>query len=305
MLLELLLYNGDGSVYHREALQGMIPVAEDGLGALWFPIQGVQNGSPDGLALVGADGQVLNFISYEGTILATEGAAAGLVSQEIGVAEGDDTPVGLSLHLGADGQWFGPAPATPGVVVSESSAGPELLRFNGFPLASEDGILVEGGPRRGGSAIAYAGGELLRVGDDVRGGAWCGVVSFELPALPQDFTLEALVLELTLTQVLGHGDGALGPLVLDVAEGALGGGPSLEPEDFTAATGEQVLVEADALVPGGLMVSLPHTVDLSQGRLQVRLCFDAPSNGDSVADQVHFASGDAPQGAPSLRISGW
>ena len=57
---------------------------------------GLQNGSPDGLALV--DGStVLDRLSYEGSFTAADGAAAGQPLPDIGVAELSTQPVGQSL----------------------------------------------------------------------------------------------------------------------------------------------------------------------------------------------------------------
>jgi uncharacterized protein len=39
---------------------------------------GLQNGMPDGIALVNADGAVIDFISYEGTVTGTSGLLKGL-----------------------------------------------------------------------------------------------------------------------------------------------------------------------------------------------------------------------------------
>ncbi|MFZ3582819.1 Ig-like domain-containing protein [Loktanella sp. DJP18] len=75
----LVLYNGnDGSVYGTSPLSGILT----GDGALGFatvsyPANGLQNGSPDGVALVNASGTVVEFLSYEGTLTATAGPAAG------------------------------------------------------------------------------------------------------------------------------------------------------------------------------------------------------------------------------------
>ncbi len=102
-------YNGNGgTVYDTEVLSGIIPDEDAGLGALSFPISGLQNGSPDGFALSAPDGTVVDFLSYEGTLTAVGGAADGLDSTDVGVAETSSTPVGESLQL-IDGVWTGPA----------------------------------------------------------------------------------------------------------------------------------------------------------------------------------------------------
>jgi hypothetical protein len=94
------LYNGtNGTAYGVIVLAGELPDLCNFFGTLWFPELGVQNGAPDGLALVDDLGNVRQFISYEGTITATDWEAAGLTSTDIGVAEDGTTPVGTSLQL--------------------------------------------------------------------------------------------------------------------------------------------------------------------------------------------------------------
>ncbi|HET6381159.1 MAG TPA: endonuclease [candidate division Zixibacteria bacterium] len=48
---------------------------------------GLQNGSPDGIALVDGTGTLVEFLSYEGTFTATSGPAAGVQSTDVGAAE--------------------------------------------------------------------------------------------------------------------------------------------------------------------------------------------------------------------------
>ena len=83
----LLYYNGgDGSIYDSLALGGTIADQSNGYGTLYFAAAGTQNG-PDGIALVDPSALVVQFLSYEGTFMAIEGAAAGLMSTDIGVFE--------------------------------------------------------------------------------------------------------------------------------------------------------------------------------------------------------------------------
>lgn len=102
----LELYNGsNGSVYATIALTGVIQDEQAGMGAVAFFENGIQNGSPDGVALVNPNGDVVQFLSYEGTLDATDGAAAGLTSTDIGVLE-SGVPVGESLQLGGEGRSY-------------------------------------------------------------------------------------------------------------------------------------------------------------------------------------------------------
>jgi hypothetical protein len=104
----LELYNGaTGAVYSSVPLSGIIPNQQAGFGVVWFPIVGIQNGDPDGLALVFGGTQVLQFLSYEGTFTATNGPASGMTSVDIGVFESTTSPVGESLQLVGTGSTYG------------------------------------------------------------------------------------------------------------------------------------------------------------------------------------------------------
>ncbi len=121
----LVLYNGNGgTVYGTVALSGVVANQSDGWGTivLDFPVNGLQNGAPDGVALVDAEGNVLEFLSYEGSFTAVGGPADGLSSVDIGVAEDGNTPIGQSLQL-IDGVWTGPLAATKGTVNSADNGG--------------------------------------------------------------------------------------------------------------------------------------------------------------------------------------
>jgi hypothetical protein len=107
---QLLFYNGsDGSVYKTNDLAGLIPNQLNGYGVLSFSSSGIQNGPADAFALIDDLGSVMDFISYEGSVTATEGAALGLTSIDVGVSEPANTPLGMSLQklgLGVDSEDF-------------------------------------------------------------------------------------------------------------------------------------------------------------------------------------------------------
>ncbi len=103
----LVFYTGStGADYGTTALSGTIPDEENGYGTLSFPVTGIQNGDPDGLALVDASSAVVQFLSYEGFFTAVGGPADGLTSVDIGVSEPGDTPVGDSLQLTGSGTGY-------------------------------------------------------------------------------------------------------------------------------------------------------------------------------------------------------
>ena len=105
----LVLYNGsNGTSYGTIALTGSL----DDAGFASVDAPGLQNGGPDGIALVDPTGAVAEFLSYEGSFTADGGPADGLASTDIGVAESGSTAAGQSLQLGDDGVWTGPLAAT-------------------------------------------------------------------------------------------------------------------------------------------------------------------------------------------------
>ena len=122
---DLVLYNGaNGQVYRTTEIGAVLPDQGGGFGtvAVPYPSNGIQNGSPDGIALVSDQGEVVQFLSYEGAFTAADGPAAGMTSQDIGVEETGSTPVGQSLQLVGTGaaygdfSWAGPTAATFGEV---------------------------------------------------------------------------------------------------------------------------------------------------------------------------------------------
>ena len=99
---QLVLYNGNnGESYMTETLSGSCSLSTDSF--LIVDLAGIQNGSPDGIALVDPSGAVIEFISYEGSFTAVGGWADGMTSVDVGVVESGSTPVGHSLQLIGDG----------------------------------------------------------------------------------------------------------------------------------------------------------------------------------------------------------
>ncbi|WP_328464788.1 ExeM/NucH family extracellular endonuclease [Actinoplanes sp. NBC_00393] len=92
---QLVYYNGsNGQSYGTSTLNGVVPAA----GVVVQSYSGIQNGAPDGVALVKPDGTVAEFLTYEGTFAATNGPAAGTTGVDIGVSESEATPAGHSLQ---------------------------------------------------------------------------------------------------------------------------------------------------------------------------------------------------------------
>ena len=137
----VVLYNGNGGVtYNTQPLTGAIPSMCDGRGVVVvnYPQDGIQNGAPDGFALVDAAGLVVEFLSYEGTLTATNGPASGMTSVDIGVLETSATPIGQSLQRTAAGTWLAPAATTMGGC--NSGVGPPPPPQFAFTFSGRDAI---------------------------------------------------------------------------------------------------------------------------------------------------------------------
>ncbi|HEX9634932.1 MAG TPA: endonuclease [Candidatus Limnocylindria bacterium] len=163
----IVLYNGaNGAVYDTDALTGVIPNQQNGMGtvSLSYPVNGIQNGSPDGIALVNGT-TVVQFLSYEGTFTAVGGPANGLMSTSIGVSENGSEPLGQSLQLEGAGlsyeafTWAAPATSSFGAVNANqafsaaspviASCGATLTAAAGYPATRQvtasdgDGIVTQ------------------------------------------------------------------------------------------------------------------------------------------------------------------
>ena len=119
----LVAYNGSGGrVYRTVPLGGSLPSTSNGLGLLAFDFAGLQNGPPDGVALIDPAGRSVQFLGYEGAFTATDGPADDLEATDIGVSESGTTPTGSSLQLRGSGRsatdfvWSITSPATRGVL---------------------------------------------------------------------------------------------------------------------------------------------------------------------------------------------
>jgi hypothetical protein len=92
---ELVFYNGSATqlkTYATSALSGIL--ADDtgtGYGFSLVAHAGIQNGSPDGIALVDNLGNLVQFISYEGSFVPLEGIATGVASSDISMTESSST----------------------------------------------------------------------------------------------------------------------------------------------------------------------------------------------------------------------
>lgn len=115
-------YNGNGGGISGSAatvnLTGTIPNQLNGFGTRWFPMTGLENGAPDGIALVDDAGVVVQFLSYEGSFAATAGPANGVTSTNLPVDEEPAPAVGLSLQLTGPGSSYADFTWVEGVAAS-------------------------------------------------------------------------------------------------------------------------------------------------------------------------------------------
>lgn len=103
----LTLYRDVGTVYDTKTLDQFTEgstVDNFTIYSYTFPQNGIQNGPADGMCL-DYQGTVISgqLLSYEGTLSASEGPAAGMTSTDIGVEEPGWTSEGKSLQLGGSG----------------------------------------------------------------------------------------------------------------------------------------------------------------------------------------------------------
>lgn len=122
---KLVFYNGNFNVrrvYFTLPLSGVITDLSNGFGFKTFFLSQIENGSPDGIALVNPANEVTEFLSYEGIFTALDGPAAGMTSVDIGVSEGSSALSTNSLQRTGTGNkaseftWAGPLPATFGSI---------------------------------------------------------------------------------------------------------------------------------------------------------------------------------------------
>jgi len=169
----LVLYNGsNGAVYNTTPLSGTLANQQNGFGTFSVSISGIQNGAPDGVALVDGTNTVVQFLSYEGSLTATGGPANGMTSTNIGVSESSSTPVGESLQLMGFGTmagafaWTASAPETFGL----PNAGQD---FGGTETAPA--VLLTS-PANGAAGVAVGAGIEIGFSEDVSVNlSWFGI----------------------------------------------------------------------------------------------------------------------------------
>jgi DNA/RNA endonuclease G (NUC1) len=166
---KIVLYNGNGGTSYgiTRTLTGTIPPTCDARGVVFVSYlpNGIQNGGtgapnvPDGVALVDAAGNVVEFLSYEGTFTAVDGPANGLQSTDIRVLESSSSPADGSLQRGTSGNWRAPERWTFGACNNSSGLlPPPVTTFSGraaddvpIPVGFEDQLFAT--LRTGGTTV--------------------------------------------------------------------------------------------------------------------------------------------------------
>jgi len=115
----LVGYDGSTrSTYKTVTLSGTLANQSNGFGTRSFAFSGLQNGAPDGFALVSPTGVLVQFLSYEGAFTAANGPAAGRASTAIRQSENGTGPTNGSIRLTGTGcgyasfTWAAPATAS-------------------------------------------------------------------------------------------------------------------------------------------------------------------------------------------------
>jgi len=108
----IYLYNGAtpsaATYYDNDLLPAGSTVTCGGsvrIATLSYAANGIQNGAPDAIALVNGSGQLVQFLSYEGSVTGSNGPAAGRNSTNLPVAE-NESPTNTSLQLGGTGSGY-------------------------------------------------------------------------------------------------------------------------------------------------------------------------------------------------------
>ncbi len=147
--IEIVFYNGSNSSVISQSEPRLLSTFVEGDNSNGFTIysrifSSIQNGSPDGIALIN-NGTVVEFISYEGVLTAVGGPADGETSVDIGVTE--PGAIGQSLQMMGTGNkanlftWQPPALNTMGSVNNGQIFGDAFPRVvSVFPPDGTNGV---------------------------------------------------------------------------------------------------------------------------------------------------------------------
>lgn len=162
---QVVTYNGNGGTATATLnLSGVLADDGSGFGFLFFFQAGLQNGPADGLALVNSSGEVVEFLSYEGALLATNGVASGMTATDITVSESSSTASDHSLQrqgIGSaaeDFSWAAPTTQTRGLV----NSGQSMVVATAVPMLSNPALALLALTLLGASGFAISRGNRIR-----------------------------------------------------------------------------------------------------------------------------------------------
>ncbi|MEH6658081.1 lamin tail domain-containing protein [Leeuwenhoekiella marinoflava] len=102
----LVHYNGSGgTIISTKFISGIILEISNGLGVKNINFSSLQNG-PDAIALVDPSGNVIQFLSYEGEVTATEGPASGMTATLLPIDQDPEPSIGFSMQLTGAGNSY-------------------------------------------------------------------------------------------------------------------------------------------------------------------------------------------------------
>lgn len=154
----IALYTGStGTVYNTRTLSGLIANQCSGRGVMVvsYPTNGIQNGGdattpePDGFALVDNTGTLVEFLSYEGSFMATAGPALNVTSRDI-IAKEEPAPAsGTTLQRSLADSWSSGADNFGGCNGRTTGTGLTTISFSGrlttdiaLPVGFQDQIFA-------------------------------------------------------------------------------------------------------------------------------------------------------------------
>jgi predicted extracellular nuclease len=299
----LVRYNGSGGAIYTtptanpagsDVLSGAIPDLGDGFGVVVvnYLVNGLQNGNPDGVALVDNGGAVIQFLCYGGTFSAVGGPADGMTCTDIGVSEGSTTPAGNSLQLTGSGTTYGDftwaaaqansfGAFNTGQTFGGTTANPKINEFS----ASTAGNDVEYVEIFGSASTDYSAYTVLEIEGE---GAGIGVVDHVIPVGTTDangFWLQNLV----------NGDLENGTLTL------------LLVTNFTGALSNDLDTNNDGTFDVAPWDAIVDTVAVNDGSAG-DITYGSPSLGPNYDGLSTFAPGGAsriPDGTDTDSASDW
>ncbi len=151
----LVAYNGNGGAsYDTDALPSPIPSQAGGYGTVSVAYTGtLQNGSPDGIALVN-NGTVVQFLCYEGTFTATNGPANGQTCTDIGVSQSGTNAAGTSLQLQGSGTVYGDFAWNATSIANTQNAPNTGQTFTGGPVVDNPPTVTSTTPADNANGVA-------------------------------------------------------------------------------------------------------------------------------------------------------